>query len=51
MNPASSAVLDSDSELVDFDSNASKGQTASDADVLDDAFAAIDDDFFGDLFD
>ena len=51
VNPASSAVLDSDSELVDFDSNASKGQTASDADVLDDAFAAIDDDFFGDLFD
>ena len=51
VNSASSAVLDSDAELFDFDSNASKGQTSSDSDVLDDAFAALDDDFFGGLFD
>ncbi|MGN0911331.1 MAG: hypothetical protein ACI4NV_07965, partial [Thermoguttaceae bacterium] len=51
VNSASSAVLDSDAELFGFDANASKEQTASDDDVLDDAFAAIDDDFFGGLFD
>ena len=51
VNSASAAVLDSDAELVKFDADASKGQTASDEDVLDDAFAAIDDDFFGGLFD